>query len=109
MKVRLTEVLWLDEHQEISLAQLAELSGLSEAELRELTDYGVFLPVDTAAAEPSYRAEYVVTARTAFRLRKDMELNMEGLALVLSLLERMHGLEARLTDLKARSPAGSGL
>lgn len=105
MKAQLTEVLWLDEHQEISLAQLAELSGLSEAGVRELTDYGVLLPVDTAATEPSYRAECVVTARTAFRLQKDMELNMEGLALVLSLLERMHDLEARLRDMRARSPA----
>jgi len=109
MKAQLTEVLWLDEHQEISLAQLAELSGLSETELRELTGYGLLPSVDAASVEPSYRAECVVTARTAFRLRKDMELNMEGLALVLSLLERMHGLETRLKDLTARSPAGSGL
>ena len=105
MKALLTELLWLDEHQEISLAELAELSGLSEAELRELTEYGAFLPVDPAATVPGYRAECVVTARTAFRLRKDMELNMEGLALVLSLLERMHDLEAELSDLRARSSA----
>jgi hypothetical protein len=31
-----TEVLWLDEHHELSLTTLAELSGLSTAELRHL-------------------------------------------------------------------------
>ncbi len=109
MKARFTEVLWLDAQQEIPLAQLAELSGLSEAELRALTEYGVLPAVDPAAGQPSYRTDCVVLARTARRLRSDLELNMDGLALVMNLLGRMHGLEAELNDLRAKSPAWDGL
>ena len=46
MKTRPVEAVWLTEDHEFSLAELAELSGLSEAELRELVDYGAIAPVN---------------------------------------------------------------
>jgi chaperone modulatory protein CbpM len=104
MKTQLTEVRWLETHPDITLPELAELSGLPAAELLTLTQYGVLQPVDAAAEEPSYSAVCVVTARTAFRLRRDLELNTDGLALVLKLLEQMRGLETELDALKARLP-----
>ncbi len=104
MKVELTEVLWLDAQQELSLAELAALSGLSEAELRELVDYGVLVPVDLETEPPVFRADCVVIARTACRLRADFELDAPGLALALTLLGRIHDLEAQLRDLGARLP-----
>lgn len=106
MKARLADVFWLDAHPDVTLAELAELSGLSAAELQLLTEYGVFQPVDAASREPSYGAGCVVTARAAFRLRRDLELSTEGLALVLKLLEQMQGLESELQALKARLPGG---
>jgi hypothetical protein len=107
MKTQLTEVRWLEAHPDITLPELAELSGLPAAELLALTEYGVFQPVDATAEEPSYSAVCVVTARTAFRLRRDLELSTDGLALVLKLLEQMRGLEAELNTFKARLPGGS--
>ncbi|MHB8743092.1 MAG: chaperone modulator CbpM [Sulfuricaulis sp.] len=104
MKVELTEVLWLDEHLELSLSELAELSGLSEVDLCELVDYGAVAPVDPQAASPSFLADCVVTARTACRLRSDFELDMPELALALNLLNRIRGLEAQLRDLNAQRP-----
>ena len=38
MRVEIHEALWLDERQQFSLAELAELSGLPEAEVRQLID-----------------------------------------------------------------------
>ncbi|MHB8535078.1 MAG: chaperone modulator CbpM [Sulfuricaulis sp.] len=104
MKVELTEVLWLDEQEPLSLAELAGLSGLSEAELRELVDCGAIVPVDPDAEPPGFRANCVVTARVACRLRADFELDAQGLALALTLLDRIHDLEARLRDLSAQLP-----
>ena len=43
MRVELTEVLWLNEHHALPVMQLAELSGLSEAEIHDLVDYGCLL------------------------------------------------------------------
>ncbi len=104
MRVELTEVRWLDQHHKLSLADLSGLSGLTEAELLELVDYGIFVPVDPKAAERTFRADCLVLARTASRLRRDFDLDIQGLALALTLLERIHELEAQLSDLRARVP-----
>jgi len=104
MKVELTEVLWLDAQQELSLADLAGLSGLPEAELHELMEYGVLVPVEPEAEVPVFHADCIVTARAACRLRGDFELDVPGLALVLTLLGRIHDLEAQLRELDAQLP-----
>jgi len=104
MRVELTEVLWLDQQHELSLLQLAQLSGLPEALLAELVDYGAIMPVDPSAAQRTFHADCVVAARTACRLRNDFELDAQGLALALTLLERVHELEAEVRELRAQTP-----
>ena len=46
MKSEHTEAVWLTEDTQFSLAQLAELAGIPESEVRELVDYGAVTPVD---------------------------------------------------------------
>jgi hypothetical protein len=104
VNIELTEATWLEDAGEISLAELARLSGLEEARLRELVDYGALAPVDPAAASWTFSAECVVTARTACRLLNDFELEPHGLVVVLTLLERIRGLESELNRLRARMP-----
>ncbi|MGI8894772.1 MAG: chaperone modulator CbpM [Casimicrobiaceae bacterium] len=104
MRVELTEVLWFDERHELSLHELAERSGLSEAELRELVDSGVIAPVDPDRAPRHFRAECIVTAKTACRLRDDFELDAHGLAVALTLIDRVRDLEGQLRDLRAKLP-----
>jgi len=105
MRVELTEVVRIEEHQDLSLSELAELSRLSEADLRRLQELGVIVPVDPGAAERTFSAECLVVARTACRLQQDFELDVQGVALALTLLERIRKLEAELTELKARLPS----
>ena len=45
-------------------------------------------------------------ARTACRLRDELELDMSGLAVALRLLDRVHGLEAEIARLRALLPRG---
>lgn len=104
MKVELTEAVWLDERQQFSLAELADLSGLSQAELRQLIEYEALLPGDTGAAEVLFGAECLVIARTACRLRNDFDLDAGGLALTLTLLNRIRDLEAQMRALSAQFP-----
>ena len=98
------ETLWLHEHYEFSLEELCELSGLSEAELRELVDYEVLAPTDPNARHWTFGADRLLAARSARRLRKDFELDPHGVALVVTLLERVRDLEEELRDLRARLP-----
>lgn len=104
MQVELAEVLWLDQSQQLSLAELADFSGLSESELQSLADFGVIKPVDETATEWVFPANCLVTARTASRLRSVFELDAQALTLTLTLLQHIEGLEAQVCELRAQLP-----
>jgi chaperone modulatory protein CbpM len=101
-----SEVVWINEHYEISLAGLAAQSGLSAAELHELIDRGVLPPRRAAGSREqwTFSAQCLVAVRTATRLRDDFELDTGGMAVALSLLERIAALEQALAELRAQSP-----
>jgi len=98
---------WLHERCEVSLSQLCELSGLSETELRGLVDCGAIAPADPLAREWIFSAERLVVARSAHRLRRDFDLDFQGLALAVTLLERVRDLQEEVRSLRARLPGGS--
>ena len=85
---------WIGEVHELSITQLQELSGLPAHELQELVDCGALQPLDETAAP----------LRTATRLRHSFELEPHGLALAVSLLERIRDLEAQLEQVRAQLP-----
>lgn len=99
---------WLDAHLEISAAELVAASGLSEAELRELVDYGALVPVNPGEAQWIFSAHWVVTVRTACRLRDQFELDTSSVALALGLLDRIRLLELELNELRAQVPGRWG-
>ncbi len=104
MRIELTEVLWLNQHHELHIVELAELSGLSEAEISELVDCGALAPINADTAQLLFDAQCLVIARTACRLRDDFDLSPQGVALALILLDRVHDLEAQVGNLRARMP-----
>jgi len=104
--VKIEQAMWLHERHELALEELCELSGLSETELRELVDYGVLAPVDSEARHWSFRADRPALPRRARRLRRAFDLDPHGVALVVTLLERVRDLEDELRDLRARLPGG---
>ena len=104
MKVELSETLWLDERGTVTLVELAECSGLTERELKDLVDIGALEPLDAQSAQWSFGSHCIVAARAASRLRNDFELDTPGVALVLSLLERVRDLESEIRRMQARLP-----
>jgi uncharacterized small protein (DUF1192 family) len=99
-----TEVMWLDEHRAITLAELIEVSGLSERELIELVHAGAIPAREAAGAQYTFSARVVTIARTACRLRDDLELDVRGVGVALRLLERVAELEAEISRLRAQLP-----
>jgi chaperone modulatory protein CbpM len=95
MKVEWTEVTFIDERVEYSLADLAERSHLAPAEIIELIDCGALAAGSAHALE---------AARTAARLRRDFEVNVQGVALAMTLLQRIADLEGELRTLRAHTP-----
>lgn len=86
----------------ISLTELASGSGLSVQEIRELVELGALAPAAQEPGEWLFSAECLVQARSAARLKRDFDLNVSGLALALTYLERIRELEARLRQLECR-------
>jgi len=99
-----TEAVWLTKDTQFSLAQLAELAGIPESEVRELVDYGAVTPVNPEASPWIFNGKCLLTIRTASRLRVSFDLEPHGVALIVSLLERIHDLEAQLGSLRAQFP-----
>jgi hypothetical protein len=102
MRVEIMEVVRIEEHETLSLAQLADLSRLTEADLLELVECGVIAPIGSTAGCPSFGAECLIAARAAARLKEELELDAHGIAVVLALLERIRRLEAQL---RVKSPS----
>lgn len=103
MALEPAEAVWLTEDHTFSITELADLSGLSETELRELVDYGAITPVDPGSPQWMFTAKCLTTVRVACRVRVGFDLEPHGVALVISLLERIKDLEAQLSELRART------
>lgn len=116
MKIEITNAQWLNDNGEVTLEELVELSGLSPELLRELIDYGALAPIgdqppagarsqsEVRSAQFRFSAECVVAVQTVSRLREDFELDANALSVALMLIERVHGLEAQLQELRSQFP-----
>jgi chaperone modulatory protein CbpM len=98
------DALWPDERDRLRLADLADLAGLSEAELRELVDCGALTPTEGTPDHWVFGMRSLTVARTARRLREDFDLEPHGVALLLVLIDRIRRLEDELRELQARLP-----
>jgi chaperone modulatory protein CbpM len=96
------EVMWLNAQREISIVELAQASGLTEATVRELVEYGALAPRDPQAPQWSFSATCVATVRKAARLGNDFELETPAMALLISFLERIDQLEDEVRRLDAQ-------
>ncbi len=106
MQIDQTELIWLDEHHEVSLDELIELSGLSQQELNHLVEIGALAPnnpteEDLAASELRFNSHCIVSIRTLARLKSDFELEQNALGLTLVFLERIRNLELQLRGLES--------
>jgi chaperone modulatory protein CbpM len=96
---------WLHGHYQVSIVELADTCGMSETIVRELVEYGALAPTDPATEPWMFSAEWIGRMRKAARIRADLELETESLALVVSFLERIDRLEKEIARLAAQLPS----
>ncbi len=104
MKAEHAEAQWLTEASRFSLSELVELSGSTVDELRELVEYGAITPVNPESSDWLFPGQCLPTIRVACRLRVSFDLEPHGVALVISLLDRIRDLEAQMGSLRAQLP-----
>jgi chaperone modulatory protein CbpM len=95
---------WLDRRETITVTELARACTLSAAELDELVGYGALAPLRATAQETLFSAEWVMPLRQAARLRRDLDLDLYAVSILLGFMERIDGLESQLRSLQARVP-----
>jgi chaperone modulatory protein CbpM len=99
MNLEYSELVWLDEHHEVTLEELAKLSGLTQQELRLLVDNGALVPNNPEAESWQFSSHCIVSIRTLSKLKQDFELEPNAFSLILIFLERIRKLEERLQRL----------
>jgi chaperone modulatory protein CbpM len=104
VETELADAQWLTEKCEFSIHELVELSGSSVEELRELVEFGAITPVNPESSNWVFPGQCLLTVRAACRLRASFDLETHGVALVISLLERIRDLEAEMEGLRAQLP-----
>jgi chaperone modulatory protein CbpM len=104
MEQQVLDVAWLDAREVVTLAELARICALSPAELDELVDDGVLVPLEQARQERLFSAECVMPLRAAGKLRQDFDLDLFTVGLLLGYLNRIEALERQVRTLKAQLP-----
>lgn len=80
----------------VSLAELAGRCGCRVDVLRRLVSFGLVDPVPGHADPPRFPDNAVSRVARALRLKQDLGLNLNALALVMELLDRIEELEDQL-------------
>lgn len=95
------EFAWSDVRETLTAAELARASGLTVDDVRELVDYGGLRPLPHAGPEPMFRAEVLTALREAARVRRDFDLDLFAVAVLLGYLDRIAALERQVHSLQA--------
>src|SRR3954462_11014066 len=93
-----TQAQWLQEQTEISIEQLAELSGASHELLRDLVDFGALIPTNMQSEQWTFTPDCIVSVRAAARLQIDFELDVNYQSVALGLMELIRTLESQLRE-----------
>lgn len=102
MNIETSPLTWLDAHETLDLAELAHVSGLNMQELDELIAYGAITPRDATHTTWRFSATCVIPLRKASRLRRDFDLDLFTMGLLLDYLDRIEALEEHIRTLQAK-------
>lgn len=86
------------ETPEISIAELSRLCECQVQVVRRFVDTGLLEPAYEGTV-PVFSAASVIRVRKALRLKRDLNLNFDAVALVMELLDRIEDLERKTRQL----------
>ncbi|MGI9318013.1 MAG: chaperone modulator CbpM [bacterium] len=92
----------VNELDEISLEQICEICNINRPQVVRLVDLGVLHPSGDRPSSWSFAFYSVTRLKRACRLQRDLDLNLEGVALSLELLDEINRLRSELDFLRTR-------
>ena len=90
----------MDETSNISFAELCKLMHFSEDWLVELVEHGFFHSFTTPIQQINFDCQMLHRLQAAFRLQRDLELNISGTVLVMELLDQLETMHSKLNVLQ---------
>ncbi|CAH0314686.1 MULTISPECIES: chaperone modulator CbpM [Pseudomonas] len=79
---------------ELNLREFCEAAALLDVHVIEIVEHGILEPHGAAPSDWRFTDYELVLARRAAKLRRELELEWEGVALALDLLEEVQQLRA---------------
>jgi MerR family transcriptional regulator, heat shock protein HspR len=95
-------ILWRTEHSLMTLTDLANVAGLHPELVEKFVDYGLIEPSPGTGSGPLFPADAVKRLRCIMRLRRDLGVNLAGVAVILEMRERVETLQRELELLRRR-------
>ena len=96
---------WWDASDTLTDSELSRACGMSVRELDELVDYGALKPLAKQSERRVFSASCVPTLRTACEIRRDYDLDLFTVALLMGYLIRIEELEHEIRALHSHLPA----
>lgn len=87
---------------QLDMAEFCEAADLSDVYVIEIVEHGILEPQGALPREWLFTDYELALAKRAAKLRRDLELEWEGVALALNLLEEVQELRAENQMLKQR-------
>lgn len=93
-------VLWRLEHSALTLEDLASEAGVHPELVEKFVSYGLIEAVEECGGRPLFARAAVERLRSIVRLRRDLGVNLAGIAVILEMKDRIRALEEELERLR---------
>ena len=79
----------------LSLDEVCNICATEPAFIEELIEYDIIYPINYAKSQCLFTLSQLKRIKTAQRIQKDLKINLEGIALILDLLEEIERLREK--------------
>ncbi len=93
-------VLWRVEHSTLTLEDLASEAGVHPELVEKFVSYGLIEAAAECGGRPLFARSAVERLRSIIRLRRDLGVNLPGIAVILEMRDRIRALEEELERLR---------
>jgi hypothetical protein len=93
---------WLDSGEPVDGPELARIAAISAGEMAELVELGALVPLSDGPLQPLFPANCIVVLRQASKLRRDFDLDLCAMALLMDQLRQVEILKQQMAALRAR-------
>src|SRR5262249_53320833 len=81
------------EREQITLDELAARAGRHPALIEEFVEFGLLEPDDRAGTQMLFNVACITRLRMIIRLRRDIGVNLSGIAVILNMRDRLTTLQ----------------